>query len=97
MSNNNNNNTHEGVDRMEEDTAVTEKQIGTPVEKELSDDMKLQIATSKVRSVRAKLSKPATFLEGVTNSIPVFDLNQMNKKIWIILFEAISTAASTYL
>jgi hypothetical protein len=94
---NNNNDKHKGdVDRMEEDTPGTEKQIGTTVEKELSEDMKMQITTSRVRSVRAKVSKPESYIDGVKNAIPLFDLKQMNKKIWNILFEAISTAASTY-
>jgi tRNA G18 (ribose-2'-O)-methylase SpoU len=94
---NNNNDKHKGdVDRMEEDTPGTEKQIGTTVEKELSEDMKMQITTSRVRSVRAKVSKPESYIDGVKNAIPLFDLKQMNKKIWNILFEAISTAAMTY-
>jgi len=91
---NNNSARHEGdVDRMEEDTPVAEKQIGT-AEIEMSEDMKLQMTTSKVRSVRAKVSKSESYIDGINNAIPLFDLNQTNKKIWNILFEAISTAAS---
>lgn len=96
MSNNNTNKPEGNVDRMEEDTRVTEKDNGTAVEKEMSEDMRLQITTSRVRSVRAKVSKPESYIDGINYSIPLFDLNQMNKKIWNILFEAIATAASMY-
>ena len=96
MSSNNNEKQAGDVDRMETDPPVhTEKEIGT-VEKEMSEDMKLQMTTSKVRSVRAKVSKAESYIDGINNAIPLFDLNQSNKKIWNILFEAISTAASTY-